>query len=300
MGTQNDRDSLAVIPGVGVTASEFAKIIEQNTNINLRVGMPCEVLTWSPPVSAGPLSKPAMVSVLPHFKFTVAINTPGELTPDEAALGWVLLEENGGYVKQKALPVISNVPVHYPGSAGMLMRGPLKVKEVGWIKFCDRSIDKWTQTGGPVDPGFAQFHDITDAIFEPGLRFGLAAGMIDLTKWVLGTEDGSAGFEIDAVDSPALPNITMRTLGESATVEALTSVLLGIGAQLGVARLTDTTSADAGMQSFITGVVVAIGQIAALLNAPGPVIGAPGSVTPVTPPGDFGVITSASVKVKAE
>jgi len=43
-----------VIPGIGITYAEYAKIIELNTNINLRVGMPAHVLRWRGPIAAGP------------------------------------------------------------------------------------------------------------------------------------------------------------------------------------------------------------------------------------------------------
>ena len=291
MGSQYDRDSLAVIPGIGITYAEFAKIIELNTNINLRVGMPAHVLRWRAPIAAGNKSKPAMVDVQPHFIATIAINSPDELTEEEIAAGWILLEEESGYAKQRALPPISNVPVHYSGSAGMLNRGKLRAGEVGWLKFADRSIDKWTQVGGPIDPGFQQFHDLSDAIFDPGLRFGKAALSVDDTKWVCGPEDGSAGLEIDDVVAPLLPNIAVRTAGDTATVEAATSVLLGAVATLGVARLTDDVAASGAMVTFMAAVVTALNVIAAAV----PVVIA----TPI-PPTTIGQISSASTKVKAE
>ena len=291
MSSQYDRDSLAVIPGIGITYAEYAKIIELNTNINLRVGMPAHVLRWRGPIAAGNKSKPAMVDVQPHFIATIAINSPDELTEEEIAAGWVLLEEESGYAKQRALPAISNVTVHYSGSAGMLNRGKLRVGEVGWLKFADRSIDKWAQVGGPIDPGYQQFHDLSDAIFEPGLRFGKVAMSVDDTKNVIGPEDGSAGFEIDDVEAPNLPGIAMRTTGDTATVESAVSVLLGAAATLGVARLTDDVAASGSMTTFMNAVVAALNTIAAAV----PVV-----IFPPVPPTTIGQISEASTKVKAE
>ena len=58
------------------------------------------------------------------------------------------------------------------------------------------------------------------------------------------------------------------------------------GGNLKVARATDPVTVDSAL-------VVTLGQIAALLNAPGPVIGAPGAVTPFTGP-TVGTITASA------
>ena len=63
-------------------------------------------------------------------------------------------------------------------------------------------------------------------------------------------------------------------------------------ASLGVARVTDTVTINAALMVTLT-------QITALLNAPGPVIGVPGAVTPFTNP-TVGTITSGSTKVRSD
>jgi len=228
--SQEDADLLGTMPGVGRTINMFKELIVRDVMIRMRVGMPASVVSWTAPVSAGPKSKPALVRVRPHFYTVVAMNSPGECTPDLLAEGWVPAQENDGWVRKKPLPEIPNCPVAYMGPSGMLARGPLKEGEVGWIAFSDRSLDKWTQTGGPVDPVFQDFHLLNDAVFFPGLRYGTVAASIPQDHYAIGTEDGSAGMFIDNATLPALPNIEVSTTGANATIDATTLVNLGANA----------------------------------------------------------------------
>lgn len=68
------------------------------------------------------------------------------------------------------------------------------------------------------------------------------------------------------------------------------SVVLA-GGSLEVARRTDPVTAAAGL-------LTTLGQIVTLLNTAGPVVGAPGTVTPFTGP-TVGTITSGATNVKA-
>lgn len=74
-------------------------------------------------------------------------------------------------------------------------------------------------------------------------------------------------------------------------------------AALGVARLTDTTSADVEMATWMASVSAALTALAPLFNAPSgtPVVAVgPGAVIPPIPPSDFGIITQASTKVLSD
>jgi hypothetical protein len=282
-----DDSVISPTPGIGTTTAELCKLIERNVMIALRVGMPATVLVWRPPVAAGPMSKPAMVDVQPHFIEVIGMNSVDELTPELAAVGWIPTMERGTWVRKRQLPMIRNRPVHYPGPAGMYCRGPLKPGETGWLKFADRSLDKWIQLGIPVDPTFMQYHDLTDAVFEPGLRAGATSLLVDSAKFTIGSEDDAAGFDID----DATRDITLRTTGPNATVEALTQISLGIGAALGVARQTDSVAPTGDMTNFMAAVTTALTTIAAAV----PVV-----IVPPIPPATIGTISTASTKVKAE
>lgn len=289
--SMQDSDPLGSTPGIGRTINQFKELIVRDVMIRLRVGMPASVVSWSPPVAAGPKSKPAMVRVQPHFYTVVRMNAPTECTPDLVAAGWTPAREGDGWVRKKPLMQIGNCPVAYVGPAGMLARGPLLPGETGWLAFSDRSLDKWIQTGGPVDPTYQDMHILNDAVFFPGLRFGLNAKTIDQSKYAIGPEDGSAGMFVDAVVSPALPNIEIKTLGATATIDAAVEIKHGAAATLGVARQTDTVAPNGDFNAFAASIIAALNTIAAAV----PVV-----IVPPVAPTTIGTISTASTKVKAE
>lgn len=67
------------------------------------------------------------------------------------------------------LPVIPSVPVCFPGSGGWRVTFPVAKGDTGLLIFCARSIDRWLSEGGSVDPQDARTHDLSDAVFLPGL-----------------------------------------------------------------------------------------------------------------------------------
>ena len=77
----------------------------------------------------------------------------------------------------------------------------------------------------------------------------------------------------------------------------------GVAAELGAARNTDKTKADASMNAWIGQVSAALNVVAGLFGGPTgtPLLAAgPGAVPTVVPPSDFGFISTSSNKVKIE
>lgn len=79
-------------------------------------------------------------------------------------------------VKYKALaqpttlPVLPHCPVLMPRGQNYAIRLPVAEGDTGLAVFADRSLDNWLSSGGGVvDPESARTHNITDAIFVPGL-----------------------------------------------------------------------------------------------------------------------------------
>lgn len=68
------------------------------------------------------------------------------------------------------LPVVQNVPVSMFMGANYAIRVPVAVDDTGYLVFSDRSLDAWLAGDGQVvDPQDARQHDLSDAIFVPGL-----------------------------------------------------------------------------------------------------------------------------------
>ncbi len=68
-----------------------------------------------------------------------------------------------------ALPEIQMVPVSHPRGQDYWIKLPIAVGDLGTIIFCERSIDSWKVKGYLTDPKDARRHDLSDAIFFPGV-----------------------------------------------------------------------------------------------------------------------------------
>lgn len=272
-----DDSNLAPIPGRGQTIPNFARSIILETLIRLRVGMPGTVVAWHPPV---PGTSPALVDVQPGFIFSIALNVAEELP-----VGYTLTEHGGALYAQRALPLIQGCPIVYPSGGGAMLRGPLEVGSEGWLCIADRSLDAWISEGGPVDPVLSQYHDLSDAVFTPGLRSAATALDVPTDRTTLGPEDDTAGLDFALEDG----SVTLRTEGPTLTLDAATAILLGPAATLGVARTTDAVAADTTMAAWIAAAQVVLAAAAALTATAVP-----------TPPTDFGKISGGSSKVSAE
>lgn len=91
-------------------------------------------------------------------------------TADVQPLVQALAPQEGGGTVAENLPVLSSVPVAWPGAGGMRLILPLKKGDTGYVMFCEASIDNWQANGGIVDPGDSRRFHLADAWFVPGLK----------------------------------------------------------------------------------------------------------------------------------
>ncbi len=99
--------------------------------------------------------------------------------------------DESGAMQSRDLPVIPAVPVQFPGAGGYRITFPIAADDVGLVMFCEASLDKWLVSGGTVDPSDDRRHDLTDAVFLPGLRdFGHALASAPMDRATFGKDDG--------------------------------------------------------------------------------------------------------------
>jgi hypothetical protein len=236
---------------------------------------------------------------LQHLKTTLRVALPGRVEsydPEsqkadiQPLIKDSFLDTDGNSVTE-SLPVVPDVPIVFPRAGGFYLTVPVAVGDHVLLVANDRSIDKFaTGDGEETDPIDLRAHDLSDVVAFPGFYpFTKSIADADAENMQLGKEGGAT--------------ITFKENGDISIVQGSGgSVNLGAdAASQAVARVTDLTVADANMSAWLTVTQAALVAIAGLLNAPGPVIGAPGSVIPpVAKPTDFGVIDTGAANTKAD
>lgn len=67
-------------------------------------------------------------------------------------------------------PPIQQVPVSFPMGKDWSIKVPIAVGDYGYASFCDRDLDSFLAGSGEIsEPATSRSHNISDAIFTPGL-----------------------------------------------------------------------------------------------------------------------------------
>lgn len=66
-------------------------------------------------------------------------------------------------------PVVTDVPIMFPGSGSYRTTWPVAVGDTVLLVFSSSSLDRWLVRGGEVDPEDDRHHNISDAVAIPGL-----------------------------------------------------------------------------------------------------------------------------------
>lgn len=90
-------------------------------------------------------------------------------------------------------PVITNVPVAFPGGGGFHCTFPLAAGDTVLLVFSDQSLDKWLSAGGEVDPGDEAIHAPSDAFCIPCVRpFNNPRASASSSDMVMGADTAAA------------------------------------------------------------------------------------------------------------
>lgn len=133
----------------------------ENTTKNLRTAFPAKIVSFNPE------NQTAVIECVIHN---------------------VLSEDESGV----PLPPLEDVPVQFPRSSGFDITYPLKPGDEGIAIISDRCIDGWWSTGNSDKPMMIRSHDLSDAMFIPGINsVGKATSNFDTDALAIRSKDGS-------------------------------------------------------------------------------------------------------------
>lgn len=116
----------------------------------------------------------------------------------------------------RSLPVVSNVPVAFPG-----ITLPLEKGDTVLLVFAETSLDKWLDRGGEVDPIFDHRFDLSDAIAFPLVYSLRDAPAADSSATVVEAKGGELKLggqaAVDKVATEATLNAFMTALASAIT-----------------------------------------------------------------------------------
>lgn len=108
----------------------------------------------------------------------VHVSMPGEIVSYDAStqtatvkpcLRRVMFDADDEQIAEE-YPPIQNVPVSWPGGAGLTIHGTLVAGDTGDLVFSTYSHNEWQATGRVSTPGDLKPHNLGAAKFYPGLR----------------------------------------------------------------------------------------------------------------------------------
>jgi len=95
---------------------------------------------------------------------------PAKMTVDVQPSIKSAVRQPDGTVKMIPYPLLTGVPVNFPGGGGMTMTFPIKPGDEAMVTFASRSTDAWFQSGGEQNPMDARTQDLSDGTAHVGVR----------------------------------------------------------------------------------------------------------------------------------
>jgi len=95
---------------------------------------------------------------------------PAKMTVDVQPSIKSAVRQPDGTVKMIPYPLLTGVPVNFPGGGGATLTFPIKPGDEAMVTFSSRSTDAWMQSGGEQNPMDARTQDLSDGIAHVGVR----------------------------------------------------------------------------------------------------------------------------------
>jgi len=103
------------------------------------------------------------------------------------------------------LPLLTGVPVSFPGGGGTTLTFPVKPGDPVMMTFAQRSSDAWNQSGGTQDQIDARSLDLADAVAHVGIRHQASLPQnVSGSATQLRTDDGKTSFTLDGAGGLSL------------------------------------------------------------------------------------------------
>lgn len=134
------------------------------------------------------------------------------------------VDEDGTLVVER-LPVLTGVPVVFPGANGYRLTFPLAKGDTVLVVFSEASLDKWARHGGEVDPIDDRRHALSDAIAIPGLRsFASPLASAPTDRMTIGSDTGLA-IHVDGASIRIGDNVNVQGAGLGDTLQTFLNTL---------------------------------------------------------------------------
>jgi len=103
-----------------------------------------------------------------------------------------------GSVKAVDLPLLTDVPMHFPTGGGASMTFPVKAGDEALVVFSSRPSDAWQQSGGVQSQIDARTHDLSDVFAMVGFRSnGKALSGVSSSSTQIRSDDGQHVIDLN-------------------------------------------------------------------------------------------------------
>jgi len=131
-------------------------------------------------------------------------DSDGHTVGIQPLIKWVQRMPDGSQ-KLNDYPPITDAPVNFVSGGGTTFTHPVKEGDEGYALIASRSIDVWHEKGGMQPQVDARMHDLSDAIYCPGLRSTpRKLKDVSTTSAQMRSDDGKHMFDMHPENGPKM------------------------------------------------------------------------------------------------